>query len=104
MQEDFYQQRLAERYGIEVLLPTAEQMAEVDRVIFAELCRGEFTDKSRTFYLDCLSQLSEQGAEATILGCTEIGLLLADEQTSIPMFDSAELHVQMGLEWMLAAP
>ncbi|PZW67124.1 aspartate racemase [Pseudomonas sp. URMO17WK12:I1] len=104
MQEDFYQRRLAERYGIEVLLPSAEQIVEIDRVIFAELCRGEFTDRSRTFYLESLSQLAEQGAEAAILGCTEIGLLLADEQTSIPMFDSAELHVQMGLEWMLAGP
>lgn len=83
-------------------MPSAEQIVEIDRVIFAELCRGEFTDRSRTFYLESLSQLAEQGAEAAILGCTEIGLLLAGEQTSIPMFDSAELHVQMGLEWMLA--
>ena len=101
MQEDFYQRRLAERYGIQVLLPSAEQMQEIDRVIFAELCQGRFTDASRTFYLDCLSQLAGQGAEAAILGCTEIGLLLDGTEAAMPLFDSAELHVRMGLEWML---
>lgn len=97
MQEDFYQRRLAERYGIEVVLPNAEQMQEIDRVIFAELCQGQFTDASRAFYL----QLAGQGAEAAILGCTEIGLLLDGVQAPIPLLDSAELHVQMGLAWML---
>lgn len=101
MQQDFYQRRLAERYGIEVVLPSVAQMAEIDRVIFAELCRGEFTAASRTFFLDCLAQLAGQGAEAAILGCTEIGLLLEGAQAALPLFDSTELHVQMGLAWML---
>lgn len=101
LQEDFYRRRLAERHGIEVLLPTPERIEEVDRVIFAELCRGEFRPDARAFYLDCLAQLAERGAEAAILGCTEIGLLLDGVVSPLPLFDSSELHVAMGLEWLL---
>ena len=102
MQEDFYRQRLAERFGIEVLLPEAAAMAEIDRVIFAELCRGEFTAASRDFYLDCLARLRGNGAEVAILGCTEIGLLLEGVDAPLPLLDSSEVHVAMGLEWLLA--
>jgi aspartate racemase len=102
MQEDFYRQRLAERFGIEVLLPETAAMAEIDRVIFAELCRGEFTAASRGFYLDCLEQLRGHGAEVAILGCTEIGLLLEGVDAPLSLLDSSEVHVAMGLEWMLA--
>lgn len=103
MQEDFYRQRLAERFGIEVITPDAAQMAEIDRVIFAELCQGQFLPSARDFYLDCLRTLQEQGAEAAILGCTEIGLLLEGLDAPLPLLDSTELHVAMGLEWMLGA-
>lgn len=103
MQEDFYRQRLAERFGIEVITPDTAQMAEIDRVIFAELCQGQFLLPARDFYLDCLRTLQEQGAEAAILGCTEIGLLLDGLNAPLPLLDSTELHVAMGLEWMLGA-
>ncbi|WP_296216798.1 aspartate/glutamate racemase family protein [Pseudomonas sp. UBA2684] len=101
MQEAFYRERLAERYGISVIVPTAAQMAEVDRVIFAELCQGVFSAAARAFYLECLAQLRGQGAEVAILGCTEIGLLLEGVQAPLPLLDSAELHVAMGLDWLL---
>lgn len=101
MQEDFYRQRLAERFAIQVLLPNDRQMAEIDRVIFAELCQGVFQDAARSFYLDCLQALREQGAEVAILGCTEIGLLLDGVAAPLPLLDSTELHVAMGLEWLL---
>ena len=101
MQEDFYRQRLAERFAIQVLLPNDRQMAEIDRVIFAELCQGVFQDAARSFYLDCLQALREQGAEVAILGCTEIGLLLDGIAAPLPLLDSTELHVAMGLEWLL---
>jgi aspartate racemase len=101
MQEDFYRQRLAERFGIQVLLPTVTQMAEIDRVIFAELCQGQFHASARSFYLDCLEQLREQGAEVAILGCTEIGLLLDGVTAPLPLLDSCELHVEQGLAWLL---
>ena len=100
MQEDFYCQRLAERFGIEVVIPAPAQMEEIDRVIFAELCQGQFQDAARAFYLDCLAQLRKQGAEVAILGCTEIGLLLKGVAAPLPLLDSTELHVTMGLEWM----
>lgn len=101
MQEDFYRQRLAEHFAIEVLTPDAVQMAEIDRVIFAELCQGRFLPQARAFYLDCLRTLRDEGAEVAILGCTEIGLLLEGLETPLALLDSTELHVAMGLEWML---
>lgn len=103
MQEDFYRQRLAERFAIEVITPNAAQMAEIDRVIFAELCQGQFLAPAREFYLDCLRTLQEQGAEVAILGCTEIGLLLDGLDAPLPLLDSTELHVVMGLEWLLGS-
>lgn len=101
MQEDFYRERLHQRFGIQLLVPEPAAMAEIDRIIFAELCCGQFTDAARAFYLQQLQTLQAQGAEAAILGCTEIGLLLAGSQAPLPLFDSAELHVGMGLEWLL---
>lgn len=101
MQEAFYRQRLAERFAIEVITPEPAQREEVDRVIFAELCQGQFLAPARDFYLDCLRRLQEQGAETAILGCTEIGLLLEGVDAPLPLLDSTELHVAMGLEWLL---
>jgi aspartate racemase len=102
MQEDFYRQRLVERFGIEVITPTPTQMTEIDRVIFAELCLGQFLAPARDFYLNCLRTLQAQGAEVAILGCTEIGLLLDGLDAPLPLLDSTDVHVAMGLEWMLS--
>lgn len=102
MQQDFYRVRLAERFGIEVLVPTAEEMTEVDRIIFAELCVGVIKPASREYYLACLERLGAAGAEAAILGCTEIGLLLDGAQSPLPLIDSTTVHVQMGLDWLLS--
>lgn len=101
MQQDFYRNRLAERFGIECLLPDAQAMAEIDRVIFAELCLGQFNQPARDYYLNVLEQLRDQGAEAAILGCTEIGLLLEGVKSPLPLIDSTEQHVAMGLRWLL---
>ena len=101
MQEDFYRQRLAEHFAIEVLTPDAVQMTEIDRVIFAELCQGRFLPQARAFYLDCLRTLRDEGAEVAILGCTEIGLLLEGLDAPLPLLDSTDLHVAQGLEWLL---
>jgi aspartate racemase len=101
MQEDFYKRRLAERFGIETLLPNADAMAEIDRVIFAELCLGQFHQPARDFYLGVLEQLRDDGAQAAILGCTEIGLLLEGVQSPLPLVDSTQEHVEMGLGWLV---
>ncbi|MFK3798029.1 aspartate/glutamate racemase family protein [Pseudomonas sp. NPDC088444] len=103
MQEDFYKRRLAERFDIDVLLPTADAMSEIDRVIFAELCLGQFHEPARAFYLGVLEQLRDQGAQAAILGCTEIGLLLEGVESPLPLVDSTEEHVAMGLVWLLGS-
>jgi aspartate racemase len=101
MQEDFYRQRLGQRYGIEIVLPEPGAMLEIDRIIFAELCLGQFCDASRQFYLQQLDLLEAAGAQAAILGCTEIGLLLEGCNSPLALFDSTEVHVAMGLEWLL---
>jgi aspartate racemase len=101
MQEAFYRDRLSEGFGIEVLVPALEEQAEIDRIIFQQLCVGQFPEESKRYYLDSLTRLKEQGAEAAILGCTEIGLLLEGCASPLPLLDSAHLHVQMGLGWML---
>ncbi|GLK90538.1 aspartate/glutamate racemase family protein [Pseudomonas turukhanskensis] len=101
MQEAFYRERLSERFGIEVLVPPPDEQAEIDRIIFQQLCVGQFPEASKRYYLDCLARLKEQGAVAAILGCTEIGLLLEGCASPLPLLDSAHLHVQMGLDWLL---
>lgn len=103
MQEAFYRERLNERFGIEVLVPPLDEQAEIDRIIFQQLCLGQFPEQSKRYYLACLERLKEQGAEVAILGCTEIGLLLEGCASPLPLLDSAHVHVQMGLEWMLNA-
>lgn len=102
MLEDFYRQRLVERFDIELIIPSAADVEELDRIIFAELCQGQFTVQSRNYYLRCLEDLHLRGAQVAILGCTEIGLLLADTPAPLALLDSAEVHVEMGLEWLLA--
>ncbi|BCD85128.1 aspartate/glutamate racemase [Pseudomonas solani] len=102
MQEDFYRQRLGERFGIRVQVPDAAAMVEIDRVIFQELCLGRFLPEARDFYLAQLQQLKDEGAQAAILGCTEIGLLLDGCDSPLPLVDSTEEHVRMGLDWLLA--
>ncbi|MCY1277532.1 putative racemase YgeA [compost metagenome] len=103
MQEAFYRERLAERYGITVSTPEAPAMAEIDRVIYQELCVGRFLPEARGFYLAELERLRAAGAQAAILGCTEIGLLLEGVSAPLPLVDSGERHVAMGLDWLLAS-
>ncbi len=100
MQETFYRDRLSERFGIEVLVPALEVQGEIDRVIFQQLCLGQFPESSQRYYLDCLAELKAHGAEAAILGCTEIGLLLDGCEAPLPFIDSTHEHVRMGLDWL----
>jgi aspartate racemase len=101
MREPFYRERLLERFGQRVLLPTDAEMDEIDRVIFSELCRGETLPQSKASYLKCLERLHAEGAEAAILGCTEISLLIGARDTGLTLVDSTAAHVRMGLRWML---
>ncbi len=92
MEEDFYTKRLSERFGLEVLLPGPSDRETVHRVIYDELVKGIINPRSRSNYLDIIARLSEQGAQAVALACTEIGLLVKSEDTPIPLFDTAVIH------------
>lgn len=92
MEQDFYKQRLTERFGIEVIIPDDEDRTVVHDVIYQELCLGEIRDASRDKYRVIIQKLFEQGAQAVILGCTEIALLISDEDTKVPLYDTTEIH------------
>ena len=101
MQEDFYRGRLTDSHGLEVLIPSAEDCAIVDRVIFEELCQGEILEESRREYVRIIRALGERGAEGVILGCTEIGLLIKPEHSPLPVFDTTALHAQKAVNLAL---
>lgn len=103
MEQAFYKERLADRYGLEVVVPQADDRALVHRIIYEELCCGDIRDESRAEYLRIIEELAGQGAEAVILGCTEIGLLVAQIDTSVPLFDTARIHAEKAVEYALQA-
>jgi aspartate racemase len=104
MAERFYRERLALRHGLEVLVPSAEQREVVDRVIFDELVRGDLLDASREAYVEIIDELAARGAQGVILGCTEIGMLVAPGDASIPLYDSAAIHARRAAELALSMP
>ena len=101
MEQDFYKGRLSERHDLEVLVPKAEDRALVHRVIFQELCVGITTNASKAEYLRIIEALKEQGADAVILGCTEIGMLVTQADTDIPLFDTTEIHANAAVTFAL---
>lgn len=100
MQQPFYRERL-EQQNIKVLIPGESDGNTVDNIIFKELCHGQFTDSARKQYLRIIEDLAAQGAQGVILGCTEIGLLVQQEHSALPLFDTTELHCRAIADWML---
>jgi len=98
MEEDFYRQRLLDKYGIEVVIPESKERDLVHQVIFEELCRGKVTAESRRSYLTIMENLRAQGAQGVILGCTEIPLLVGPDDTDLPLFNTTALHAGLALE------
>ncbi|KPM76322.1 MULTISPECIES: aspartate/glutamate racemase family protein [Pseudoalteromonas] len=98
MEQDFYKQRLADKFAIDVLIPDTQGRETVHRVIYDELCKGIISPESKAEYLTIIDDLTQQGAEAIILGCTEIALLVQQSDTSVPLLDSTTLHCAMALE------
>ncbi len=92
MEDGFYEERMA-THGIEVLVPDAGDRAEVHRVIYEELCLGVVSDASRDRYRDVADRLQTSGAQALVLGCTEIELLLGPGDTALPQFPTTAIHV-----------
>lgn len=102
MEQDFYRGRLSDAFGIETLIPDESDRVRVNQVIFDELCLGTFSDVSRAYYVSLIAQLAEQGAQGVIFGCTEIGLLVSQDQSPIPVFDTAALHAADAVTFMLS--
>lgn len=94
MEQDFYKGRMRDLYEMDVLVPSEDEQAVIHQIIFEELCLGIIRDESRQRYLAIMDRLHERGAEAIILGCTEIALLVEPEHTSIPLYDTTRIHAE----------
>ncbi|MBN1401029.1 MAG: aspartate/glutamate racemase family protein [Anaerolineae bacterium] len=102
MEEGFYRGRLVERHGLQVLIPPEPARAGIHRVIYEELVVGRIEPSSKAAYLEVMDDLVARGAQGIILGCTEIGLLVSQEDTSVPVFDTTRIHAEAAVELALA--
>ena len=100
MTEDFYTQRLIDA-SLQVLIPDTDARAEVHRIIYDELCQGQLLASSRQYYTQVINELAAQGAEGVILGCTEIGLLISQADSLIPVFDTTAIHAAAAVQFLL---
>ncbi len=101
MEQEFYKGRLATRHGLDILVPDESDRALVHRVIYDELVRGVALPASRAAYRDIIARLVARGAEAVILGCTEIMLLVRPEDSPVPLFDTTTIHAEAAVELAL---
>jgi aspartate racemase len=101
MEENFYKGRLGEKYGLNVVVPTAQGREIVHRVIYDELVIGKIEQSSKAQYIDVIEQMISQGAEGVILGCTEIGSLVHQEDSRVPLFDTTRIHAEAAVEYAL---
>ncbi|TKB27079.1 aspartate/glutamate racemase family protein [Desulfopila sp. IMCC35006] len=102
MEEEFYQGRLSNYHGLEVIVPSSKDRSRVHDIIFDELCRGKIRDESRKTYLRIIETMRSQGAEAVIEGCTEISMLVNQDHTTVPLFDTTALHVEQAVSFALS--
>lgn len=103
MEQDFISGRLSDRFGLEVLTPPPEARAVVHRVIYEELCAGIIREDSLSAYRQIVADLAARGAQAVVLGCTEISLLIRQEHTPVPLLDTTTLHAAAAVEFALKA-
>ena len=101
MEEDFYCRRLRETHALDVQVPHDNARVAINDVIYQELCRGMVKRESKRLYLDVIADLVARGAEGVILGCTEIMLLIQQEDVSVPVFDTTTLHALAAVEMSL---
>jgi aspartate racemase len=101
MEEDFYRGRLVEKHGLEVIIPDEKDRETVHHVIYEELVLGEIRSESRDAYKGIIEKLIAEGAQGIILGCTEIGLLVKEEDSPVPTFDTAYIHAIAAVEHAL---
>lgn len=103
MEQGFYRDRLAQRFGLEVLVPETEDRTLIHRVIYDELVAGAVSGASRQSYREVIARLVARGAEAIVLGCTEIMLLIGADDSPVPLFDTTALHAAAAVELALSA-
>ena len=101
MEQAFYKDRLTRHHGLEVLVPEPEDRALVHRVIYDELVSGVVRDASREAYREVIARLIQRGAQGVILGCTEIMLLVGQDDAAVPLFDTTTLHAQAAVQLAL---
>lgn len=101
MEEAFYKGRLEQKYGLDVRVPNAQDREIVHRVIYDELVLGKIEQPSKEQYVRIIEQLARDGAQGVILGCTEIGLLIHQEDSRVPLFDTTRIHAQAAVEYAL---
>lgn len=102
MQQAFYKDRLKDKFGIEVVVPTAFEQQMIHQVIYDELCLGKVLDVSRHQYVEIISGLTKKGAQGIILGCTEISLLVQQQHTKAQLFDTTSLHASTAVDFALS--
>lgn len=91
MTQDFYKEKL-EKAGVSVLIPNEQEIEMINDIIYHELCLGVISETSKVKYLEIINRLAKQGAQGVILGCTEIGHLIQQKDTALPVFDTAQIH------------
>ncbi len=101
MEQDFYTGRLNDKYGIDVLVPNQDDRKIIHDVIYQELCLGQIVAHSKSEYLRIIDALADQGAEAVVLGCTEIGMLVVQSDTQVKLIDTTAIHAQKAVECAL---
>ncbi len=102
MAQPYFKERLTEKTGLEPLLPDAETQKELSRIIFEELTHGIVRPESVTYYRDCIQSLKDQGCDSVILGCTELGMLVTEENSPLPPYDTALIHCDAIVEMALS--
>lgn len=101
MEKDFYKKYIFDEFGIEVIIPSAEDRVHIHRIIYQELVHGKILNESREIYKQIIGKLEQQGAQGVILGCTEIPLLISNSDVNIPTFDTTTIHAEKAVEWAL---
>ena len=102
MEQAFYRDRLRDQHGLDVAVPDADDRAIIHRIIYDELCVGNVRDESRDEYRRIMAALVADGAQGIILGCTEIMLLVGEDDASVPLFDTTSIHARSAAEYALA--
>ncbi len=101
MEKDFYKEYILNSFGIEVIIPSDEEREQVHSIIYQELVQGIIADESREIYKQIIKNLEKNGAEGVILGCTEIPLLISENDVDIPVFDTTTIHAEKAVKWAL---